>query len=56
MNIMCNHDYFLASITKEQMKSLGYCGLWECYKIGSLICSKCGKVKQVKLDVYEKRR
>lgn len=52
----CEHNYFLASITIEHTRSLGYGGVWECFKIGSLVCSKCGEVKQVKLDVYEKRR
>ena len=52
----CEHNYFLASITEEHFKSLGYGGVWECFKIGSLVCSKCGTVKQVDLDVYEKQR
>ena len=51
----CEHNYFLASITDEHLKSLGYGGVWECFKIGSLVCSKCGETKQVELDVYRKR-
>jgi hypothetical protein len=51
----CEHDYFLGSSTEEKCASLGsYCE-WEHYKIGTLICRKCGETKQVKLDVYTKR-
>ena len=50
----CEHDYFLGSSTEEKCKSLeSYCR-WEHYKIGTLICRKCGETKQVKLDVYTK--
>ena len=50
----CEHDFFLASKSDELCKSLGYYCKWKHYKIGTLICRKCGKTKQVELDVYEK--
>ena len=53
---MCEqHDYFLASKTEEMCESLEHYGMWLHYKIGTLICRKCGETKQVKLDTYEKR-
>ena len=50
----CEHDFFLASKSAELYQSLGYCCLWKHYKIGTLVCRKCGEVKQVELDVYKK--
>ena len=50
----CEHDYFLASKSNELCKALGYYGLWEHYKIGTLVCRKCGETKQIKLDVFKK--
>ena len=50
----CEHDFFLASKSEELCKSLGYYGKWKHWKIGTLVCSKCGETKQVELDVYEK--
>lgn len=53
---MCEqHDYFLASKTEEMREPLEHYGMWLHYKIGTLICRKCGETKQVKLDTYEKR-
>lgn len=51
----CEHNYFLASKSDELHKSLGYYGMWKHFKIGTLICEKCGETKQIELDVYEKR-
>jgi hypothetical protein len=51
----CEHDYFLASKTEEKCKSLGSYGEWEHYKIGTLVCRKCGETKQIKLDECIKR-
>lgn len=50
----CEHDYCLASKTEEHCKALGSYGEWEHYKIGTLVCRKCGEPKQIKLDVYTK--
>lgn len=50
----CEHDFFLASKSKELCTSLGSYGQWEHYKLGTLVCKKCGETKQVKLDVYIK--
>ena len=49
----CEHYFFLASKSDEFCESLGYYCLWKHYKIGTLICRKCGETKQVELDVYE---
>lgn len=54
MNDKCEHDYFLASKTEEKCSPLGYYCKWEHYKIGTLVCRKCGETKQVKLDVYQR--
>ncbi len=51
----CEHDYFLASKSGEFQKSLGYYCMWKHYKIGTLVCRKCGETKQIELDVYEIR-
>ena len=51
----CEHNYFLASILKERSRWIKATSEWEIFKTGSLICSKCGKTKQVELDVYRKR-
>ena len=51
----CEHNYFLASILKERSRWIREDNKWEFFKTGSLICSKCGEVKQVELDVYRKR-
>ena len=51
----CEHNYFLASILKERSRWIRETNEWEFFKTGSLICGKCGKVKQVELDVYRKR-
>lgn len=50
----CEHNFFLASKSEELCKSLGSYCQWEHYKLGTLVCSKCGETKQVKLDVYIK--
>lgn len=52
----CEHDYFLASKSDELCRSLDHYCEWEYYKIGTLICRKCGETKQIKLDVYTLRR
>ena len=54
MKNKCEHDFFLASKSDELCTSLGYYCKWKHYKIGTLICRKCGETKQVELDVYEK--
>jgi hypothetical protein len=48
----CEHDFFLASKSNELRESLGYHCRYKHYKIGTLICRKCGETKQVELDVY----
>lgn len=48
----CEHNFFLASKSKELCKSLGSYGQWKYWKVGTLVCSKCGETKQVELDVY----
>lgn len=50
----CEHDFFLASKSDELCVSLGYYCRWKHYKIGTLVCRKCGETKQVELDVYVK--
>lgn len=54
METKCEHEFFLASKSAELCKFLGYCCLWKHFKIGTLVCRKCGEVKQVELDVYTK--
>ena len=51
----CEHDYFLASILKEQSRWIKETNEWEFFKIASLICSKCGRTKQVEVDVYREK-
>ena len=53
----CEHDFVLSSITGEKTKwvKVEKIWQWQSYKVGSLICRKCGAVKQVELDVCRKR-
>lgn len=50
----CDHDFFLASKSNELCKKPEYGYKWKHYKIGTLVCRKCGTTKQVELDVYER--
>ena len=48
----CDHDYFLVINLKKHSRWIRETNEWEFFKIASLICSKCGRTKQVEVDVY----
>lgn len=49
------HNYSCISRTDEKRRSLGHGGEWEHYKIATLICTRCGELKQVEVDKHTVR-
>lgn len=50
----CDHDYFLGCISEDLIKVEKIEDEHKRfhYKIGTLICRRCGEVKQIEVDVY----
>lgn len=58
---MCNdneHNYIVANVSDKYMRKIGGYGSmqYKCYRVCSLICTKCGKLKEIEIEIekYEK--
>lgn len=50
----CDHDFFLGCISEDLTRFIeSEKPHREHYKIGTLICRRCGTVKQINVDVYD---
>lgn len=50
----CDHDFFLGCISEDLTRFIkSEKPHREHYKVGTLICRRCGTVKQINVDVYD---